>query len=434
MVEEKEYIPAFETWIKQTDNHILPSRWLFWDYYDCPDTRLIHVDDNDTNEDTLIFDIRKDAIEKIWWRFGMQGVKILLSQMENIHLWGKFLAEALPETYHTEIAHTLLQLNRLYILAGLLDVSAKETFYAVYAHISADKRLQVCDAMSRMDVVDWLSTEEEKQAYCSGKHMLQYDENTYRMLITYYPAGLLHYCAAISETQPSTENIETVMNVLTTIKNAWQADSTLSQTEKYLLDGILKYTTDNLYSDKWGKLCTELYLTNIFTEIPKQTERYFFEHPYEFIRSLKLCKETNYRKFRNIFSKYCLPVCAYTDFESLKRFSELLIAEERTDLLGEIYGRAISGTDGIFPHESIRDLLEQFDSDELDLQIYIAYINDRGARVVLLDGSDQMQKAAKFIADAQALSISYPHTAAILQKIADDYRREGKRDRLHSEL
>nr|DAW25646.1 MAG TPA: hypothetical protein [Caudoviricetes sp.] len=433
MVEEKEYIPAFETWIKQTDNHILPSRWLFWDYYDCPDTRLIHVDDNDTNEDTLIFDIRKDAIEKIWWRFGMQGVKILLSQMENIHLWGKFLAEALPETYHTEIAHTLLQLNRLYILAGLLDVSAKETFYAVYAHISADKRLQVCDAMSRMDVVDWLSTEEEKQAYCSGKHMLQYDENTYRMLITYYPAGLLHYCAAISETQPSTENIETVMNVLTAIKNAWQADSTLSQTEKCLLDGILKYTTDNLYSDKWGKLCTELYLTNIFTEIPKQTERYFFEHPYEFIRSLKLCKETNYRKFRNIFSKYCLPVCAYTDFESLKRFSELLIAEERTDLLGEIYGRAISGTDGIFPNESIRDLLEQFDSDELDLQVYIAYINDRGARVVL-DGSDQMQKSAKFIADAQALSISYPHTAAILQKIADDYRREGKRDRLHSEL
>ena len=433
-IEEKEYIPAFETWIKQTDDHVLHSRWLFWNYYDCPDDRLIHVDDNGTDEETLTSDIRKDAFKKIWSQFGIQGVQTLLSQMEDIYMWGKFLANVLPETNHTEIANTLLQLNKLRIFAGLLDASAKETFYVVYDHIPVDKRLQVYSAMSRMDVVDWLSTEEEKQAYCSGKQMIQYDENTYRMLITYYPAGLLHYCAAISETQPSTENIETVMNVLTAIKNAWQADSTLSQTEKYLLDGILKYTTDNLYSDKWGKLCTELYLTNIFTEIPKQTERYFFEHPYEFIRSLKLCKETNYRKFRNIFSKYCLPVCAYTDFESLKRFSELLIAEERTDLLGEIYGRAISGTDGIFPHESIRDLLEQFDSDELDLQVYIAYINDRGARVVLLDGSDQMQKAAKFIADAQALSISYPHTAAILQKIADDYRREGKRDRLHSEL
>ena len=45
-----------------------------------------------------------------------------------------------------------------------------------------------------------------------------------------------------------------------------------------------------------------------------------------------------------------------------------------------------------------------------------------------------MRKVAEFTADAQTLSISYPHTAAILQQIADDYRREGKRDRLHSEL
>ena len=33
-----------------------------------------------------------------------------------------------------------------------------------------------------------------------------------------------------------------------------------------------------------------------------------------------------------------------------------------------------------------------------------------------------MRKAAEFTADAQTLSISYPHTAAILQQIADDYR------------
>lgn len=78
-------------------------------------------------------------------------------------------------------------------------------------------------------------------------------------------------------------------------------------------------------------------------------------------------------------------------------------------------------------------MLEQFDSDGLDLQVYVAYSDDRGARFVL-DGSDQMQKAAKFTADARALSISYPHTTAILRQIADDYRREGQSDRLYSEL
>lgn len=110
-----------------------------------------------------------------------------------------------------------------------------------------------------------------------------------------------------------------------------------------------------------------------------------------------------------------------------------MIAANQTGLLGGIYGRAIAGKDGIFPHESIRELLERFDSDELDLQVYDTYINNQGARFIK-DGSDQMQKAAKFTADAQALSISYPHTAAILQKIADNYRRAGKCDRLRSEL
>lgn len=432
IIEEKEYIPAFEIWIKQTNSYTIPFRWLFGDYYDCPDTRLIHVDDNDTNEDNLIFDIRKDAIEKIWWRFGVQGAKILLLQMENIHLWGIFLANTLPETYHTEIVNILLQLNQLRILAGLLDASAKETFYAAYEHIPADRRLQVYSAMSRMDVINRLATEEEKKAYCYGKQMHQYDENKYQMLLTYYPAGLLHYCIAIITKSTSVENIETVLNVLTSIKNTWQADRRLSPIEESFLSEILKRITNSLYSDKWGKFCTELYLSNILTEIPEPAGRYFFEHPPEFIQSLDLSKEANHDKFWELLFMYRLPNSAYTDLDAMKYFSESLIAENQTDLLGNIYGRAIAGTDGIFPHESIRELLEQFDSDELDLQVYIAYINDRDARSVW-DGSDQMQKAAKFTADAQALGISYPHTAAILRKIADNYRKEGKSERLDSE-
>ena len=97
-----------------------------------------------------------------------------------------------------------------------------------------------------------------------------------------------------------------------------------------------------------------------------------------------------------------------------------------------------SGTDGIFPHEMIRNLLEHFnvleqsDRNKLDLHIYIAYNNKQSARFIT-DGSDQMQKAAKFAADAQALSINHPHTAAILRKIADNYRKEGKSEHLDSE-
>lgn len=429
----KGYIPAFEAWIRKTDAHEIPFRWLFFDYRDCPDDRLLSRNDDYYKRQQEMFSIRQDAFEKIFRKFGVEGVKMLLSQMDDNAAWGNFLANTLPDTCHTELANILLQMNRMRILAGLLDASAKETFDAVYDYIPADKRLQVYSAMSRMDVVEWLSTEKEKQAYCFGKQMHQYDENKYQMLLTYYPAGLLHYCIAIITKSTSVENIETVMNVLTSIKNTWQADRRLSPIEESFLSEILKRITNSLYSDKWGKFCTELYLSNILTEIPEPAERYFFEHPPEFIQSLDLSKEANHDKFWELLFMYRLPNSAYTDLDALKYFSESLIAENQTDLLGNIYGRAIAGPDGIFPHESIRELLEQFDSDELDLQVYIAYINARDARSVL-DGSDQMQKAAKFTADAQALSISYPHTATILQKIADSYRREGKSDRLHSEL
>ena len=429
----KVYIPAFETWIRKTDAHEIPFRWLFFDYRECPDDRLLSRNDDYYKRQQEMFSIRQDAFEKIFRKFGVEGVKMLLSQMDDNTAWGNFLANTLPDTCHTELANIPLQMNRMRILAGLLDASAKETFYAVYDCIPADKRLQVYSAMSRMDVVDWLSTEEEKQAYCSGKQMHQYDENKYQILLTYYPAGLLHYCITIITEATSVENIETVINVLTSIKNTWQADSALSQTEECFLSGILKCISKSLYSDKWGKLCTELYLSNILTEIPEPAARYFFEHPLEFIQHLDLSKEANHDKFWELLFLYRLPDSAYTDFESLKHFSESLIAANRTGLLGGIYGRAIAGKDGIFPHESIRELLEQFDNNELDLQVCVAYINNQGARLIT-DGSDQMQKAAKFTADAQTLSISYPHTAAILQQIADDYRREGKRDRLHSEL
>ena len=429
----KVYIPAFETWIRKTDAHEIPFRWLFFDYRECPDDRLFSRNDDYYKRQQEMFSIRQDAFEKIFRKFGVEGVKMLLSQMDDNAAWGNFLANTLPDICHTELANILLQMNRMRILAGLLDASAKETFYAIYDCIPADKRLQVYSAMSRMDVVDWLSTEEEKQAYCSGKQMHQYDENKYQMLLTYYPAGLLHYCITIITEATSVENIETVMNVLTSIKSTWQADSALSQTEECFLSGILKCISKSLYSDKWGKLCTELYLSNILTEIPEPAARYFFEHPLEFIQRLDLSKEANHDKFWKLLFLYRLPDSAYTDFESLKHFSESLIAANRTGLLGGIYGRAIAGKDGIFPHESIRELLEQFDNDELDLQVCVAYINNQGARLIT-DGSDQMQKAAKFTADAQALSISYPHTATILQKIADSYRREGKSDRLYSEL
>lgn len=145
------YIPAFETWIRKTDTNEIPSRWLFFDYRKCPDDRLLVRNDDYYKRQQEMFSIRQDAFEKIFRKFGVEGVKMLLSQMDDNAAWGNFLANTLPDTCHTELANILLQMNRMRIWAGLLDASAKETFYAVYDCIPADKRLQVYSAMSRME-------------------------------------------------------------------------------------------------------------------------------------------------------------------------------------------------------------------------------------------------------------------------------------------
>lgn len=86
------YIPAFETWIRKTDTHEIPFRWLFFDYRKCPDDRLLSRDDDYYKRQQEMFSIRQDAFEKIFRKFGVKGVKTLLSQMDDNADWGNFLA------------------------------------------------------------------------------------------------------------------------------------------------------------------------------------------------------------------------------------------------------------------------------------------------------------------------------------------------------
>ena len=98
-----------------------------------------------------------------------------------------------------------------------------------------------------------------------------------------------------------------------------------------------------------------------------------------------------------------------------------------------ILGRSLKGSDGFFPHESIRDLLEQLNNDKVDLEVYTGYVNSRGARWVR-DGSDQLQLGKQFEQQSHSLEITHPHTAAVLRFIAQDYKREALYDHLHAEL
>ena len=102
-------------------------------------------------------------------------------------------------------------------------------------------------------------------------------------------------------------------------------------------------------------------------------------------------------------------------------------------LLGDILGLSIPGADGFFPHDTIRELLEEINNDDVDRNMVVTYINNQNAHAVT-DGSELKEKAKRFIEMADRLAISYHHTAAILRSIGQDYMRESKWDYLYSEI
>ncbi|HEX5093747.1 MAG TPA: hypothetical protein VFV84_13755, partial [Burkholderiales bacterium] len=94
-------------------------------------------------------------------------------------------------------------------------------------------------------------------------------------------------------------------------------------------------------------------------------------------------------------------------------------------------GRALAscpvGIDGKWPHESVRDVLERFDSQSLAEGFVIGRRNLRGmtSRSPGDGGAQERQLAIQYEGWQRSLAVSHPRTSALLGRLADQYRSEG---------
>ena len=140
---------------------------------------------------------------------------------------------------------------------------------------------------------------------------------------------------------------------------------------------------------------------------------------------------------RHFYYDYSLPDIAFEDFSSFIAWTDILYnaATKKPAILsplGNILGRAISGKDGIFPHEFVRIALERYSNDKLTESVAVGWLNSRGARSVT-DGLREKKRETQYREYARALELEYPQTAKVLLIIANDYQWEAKRDRQYSE-
>ena len=109
------------------------------------------------------------------------------------------------------------------------------------------------------------------------------------------------------------------------------------------------------------------------------------------------------------------------------------------ETLGQILAHSPVGQDGIWPFEPAREILDCPDLEEMRRGFVIGTRNKRGitSRAPDEGGAQERELAAKYRFHANALRTSHPNLAATLDRIADSYERDGKREdfeaRLHLE-
>jgi hypothetical protein len=105
-------------------------------------------------------------------------------------------------------------------------------------------------------------------------------------------------------------------------------------------------------------------------------------------------------------------------------------------IIGEVLANAPKGIDGIWPDLAIREIVQESESQYLELGIEIGVHKNRGVWSKSIgDGGIQEREIAQTYQNyASAIADTYPRTAAMLRKIARSYESDAHQEDIRSEL
>ncbi|MFN8343499.1 MAG: hypothetical protein U0X91_00755 [Spirosomataceae bacterium] len=97
--------------------------------------------------------------------------------------------------------------------------------------------------------------------------------------------------------------------------------------------------------------------------------------------------------------------------------------------LGKLLASAPKGTDGVWPCEPVREVLEQIQSEKISQGITTGLFNSRGVHRRDEGGNQERSLASMYKSWATALEFSYPFVAStILKYMADSYERDARHE------
>jgi hypothetical protein len=103
-------------------------------------------------------------------------------------------------------------------------------------------------------------------------------------------------------------------------------------------------------------------------------------------------------------------------------------AEIGDQKIGEILSESKTGTDGIWPCEEVRKVLEECGTSEVEKGFQIGVYNSRGVHARGEGGGQERALAEKYRNWSRQLAFEYPYVARVLEGIALEYDREAARE------
>ena len=122
--------------------------------------------------------------------------------------------------------------------------------------------------------------------------------------------------------------------------------------------------------------------------------------------------------------------------EARRRLGEANRTAIGDQIIGQVLSGAPPGSDGAWPAEPVRDLIEQLKSDDLEAGLHMGRFNQRGvvSKSPLAGGDMERSIKARYEADAAKVAARWPRTAAFLRTFAATYERDAAREDVEAEL
>lgn len=122
--------------------------------------------------------------------------------------------------------------------------------------------------------------------------------------------------------------------------------------------------------------------------------------------------------------------------EWINKFKDKLGEQKQSKLLGSVLGRLFAyspaGRDGYYPHESIREIIEELQDEELRNSYEIAEHNKRGVYSPNA-GKTEKEMALRYKENADEIRVLYSESAKIYDDLYNSYYRESEAERRRAE-